>query len=270
MKVLITGAQGFIGRNLCAALAEREGMEVACFDRRHDVSVLPELLQDVECVFHLAGVNRPQDPAEFMTGNHELTQALCDALCRIAVTTGRQIPIVLTSSTHAERDSAYGRSKRAAEEAVLAAARSHGIPAHVFRLPNVFGKWCRPDYNSAVATFCHNLARGLPVEVHDPSAPLTLVHVDDVVARFIELLSDGLAPGRAQAFATVSPEYVTTVGEVVGLIRGFGQSCSTPAAQRFGTGFVRALHATYISYLPAQARDSARCDGRGIMFGTWK
>lgn len=251
MKVLITGADGFIGRNLRAGLMARQDIEVACFERRHAASRLPECMQDADFVFHLAGVNRPQDPAEFMLGNRDLTQAVCAALCRIVETDGRRIPIVLTSSTQAGQDTAYGLSKRAAEEAVFAAARSHAIPAHVFRLPNVFGKWCRPQYNSAVATFCHNLARGLPVQVHDPAAPLTLVHVEDVVARFIALLSGTPPSAPEPAFGAVSPEYVTTVGEVADLIRGFATSRRVPMAEQVSTGFARALYATYVSYLPS-------------------
>ncbi|MBU3997217.1 MAG: NAD-dependent epimerase/dehydratase family protein, partial [Gammaproteobacteria bacterium] len=182
-KILITGANGFVGKNLQLHLAERKDIEVVCFTRSHDVAQLPELLQGVDLVFHLAGVNRPQDPAEFTTGNADLTQALCQAVCDLAAATGKKMPIVCTSSIQATRDNPYGQSKLAAESALQAASASHGIAVHIFRLPNVFGKWCKPNYNSAVATFCHNIARGLPIQINDPAAPVTLVYVDDVIAR---------------------------------------------------------------------------------------
>ena len=193
--VLITGADGFVGQNLQLHLAERADVAVRRFTRANTLAELPALLQGVDWVFHLAGVNRPQDPTEFTTGNADLTQALCDALAA----RGRRVPVVYTSSTQAALDNPYGRSKRAAEDALFALQRASGCPVHVFRLPNVFGKWARPHYNSAVATFCHNTARGLPIQVNDPAAPLTLVHVDDVVARFLQLL-DG-----ADAASTPTP-----------------------------------------------------------------
>lgn len=252
MKVLITGAGGFVGKNLCQALSERAGVEIAAFESRNSVAQLPELLRGVDFVFHLAGVNRPQDPKDFAVGNLELTQSLCNALVGEIESTGKKIPVVLTSSIQAERDNPYGQSKRGAEAAVFAVARSHGVPAHVFRLPNVFGKWCRPNYNSAVATFCHNIARGLPIEVRDPAAALTLVYIDDLVARFIELLDGADAALDVDGFAVMTPQYSTTVGEVADLIVRFKESRKTLLTERVGTGLVRALYATYVSYLPTE------------------
>ncbi|MEB2348869.1 MAG: NAD-dependent epimerase/dehydratase family protein [Comamonadaceae bacterium] len=252
MRVLITGADGFIGKNLKLHLAERRNVEVRCFTRANEVAELPQLLQEVDFVFHLAGVNRPEDPAEFAFGNADLTAALAAALCTVAQSTGKRIPLIYASSTQAERDNPYGRSKRAAEEALFAAARSHGLPAHVFRLPNVFGKWCRPNYNSAVATFCHNTARGLPVQVNDPAAKLTLVYVDDVVACFLHLMDGADAAVDAQGFATVTPQYTTTVGELARQIAAFRSSRSSLVTERVGVGLVRALYATYVSYLPVE------------------
>lgn len=252
-KVLITGADGFIGRNLRLHLSERKDVEVVCFDKQHDIAELPGLLDGVEFVFHLAGVNRPQDPKEFTTGNRDLTQALCEAVCAVAEATGRKVPILLTSSIQADRDNPYGQSKRGAEEAVFTAARRHGFPAHVLRLPNVFGKWCRPNYNSAVATFCHNIARDLPIQINDPSAPVTLVYVDDVVGRFIQLMDGANAAVDAEGFETVTPQYTATVGEIADLIRAFKESRNTLMSERVGTGFVRALYSTYVSYLSVEA-----------------
>ena len=253
MKVLITGADGFIGKNLQLHLAERKDVQVVCFTRSHDVAQLPDLLQGVDFVFHLAGVNRPQDPLEFNTGNADLTHALCQAVGMVAQSTGKKVPIICTSSTQAGRDNPYGQSKLAAEEALQAATLSHGIPVHIFRLPNVFGKWCKPNYNSAVATFCHNIARGLPIQVNDPAAPVTLVYVDDVIQRFLQLMDGADAAVGPAGFATVAPQYTTTVGELARQIRAFKDSRTTLMTERVGTGLVRALYATYVSYLPVES-----------------
>ena len=252
MKVLITGANGFVGKNLQLHLAERKDVEVVCFSRVHTIAQLPELLRGVDFVFHLAGINRPQDPTEFAIGNADLTRALCDAVCTVAAETGRKMPIVFTSSTQAARDNPYGQSKLAAEASLQAAHASQGIPVHIFRLPNVFGKWCKPNYNSAVATFCHNIARGLPIQVNDPAAPVTLVYVDDVIARFVQLMDGADAAFGSDGFATVAPQYTTTVGELARQIHAFKESRSTLMTERVGTGLVRALYATYVSYLPAE------------------
>lgn len=252
-KILITGANGFVGKNLQLHLAERKDVEVVCFTREHAVAQLPELLQGVDFVFHLAGINRPQDPTEFVTGNADLTQALCDAMAALATTTGKKVPVVYTSSTQAARDNPYGHSKRAAEDALFALQRDHGVPVHVFRLPNVFGKWCKPNYNSAVATFCHNIARDLPIQVNDPAAPVTLVYVDDVVARFVQTMDGADVALDAQGFATVAPQYTATVGELAHTIQSFKDSRQTLMTERVGTGFMRALYATYVSYLPVKA-----------------
>ncbi|MFS2162728.1 UDP-2-acetamido-2,6-beta-L-arabino-hexul-4-ose reductase [Variovorax sp. Varisp62] len=253
MKVLITGARGFVGKNLQLHLAERKDVQVVCFTRDDSVDQLPALLQGVDFVFHLAGVNRPQDPQEFATGNAELTQSLSRAVCAVAEATGKKVPVVYTSSTQAGFDNPYGRSKRGAEETLQAAARSHGIPVHLFRLPNVFGKWCRPNYNSAVATFCHNISRGLPIQVNDPAAAVTLVYVDDVIERFVQLMDGADAAADAEGFATVAPQYTTTVGELARQIQSFKDSRSTLMTDRVGTGLVRALYSTYVSYLPPES-----------------
>ncbi len=271
MKVLITGANGFVGKNLQLHLAERKDVEAVCFTREHSTAQLPELLKGVDFVFHLAGINRPQDPQEFVTGNADLTQALCNVVADIAAKTGKKVPVVYTSSTQAARDNPYGQSKRTAEDALFAVQRYHAVLVYVFRLPNVFGKWCKPNYNSAVATFCHNISRGLPIQVNDPASPVTLVYVDDVIARFLELM-DGVGGmdcraalamtdgrhceeelrGNPGIFETVEPEYTTTVGELAGLIQSFKDSRSTLMTDRVGRGLVRSLYATYVSYLPPE------------------
>jgi UDP-2-acetamido-2,6-beta-L-arabino-hexul-4-ose reductase len=252
-KVLITGANGFIGKNLKLHLSERKEVQVVCFTRDHAVSQLPELLQGVDFLFHLAGINRPQDTQEFVTGNASLTQALCNAVAQVAATSGKKVPVVCASSIQASRDNPYGQSKRTAEDSLFALQRSHGVPVHVFRLPNVFGKWCKPNYNSAVATFCHNIARELPIQINDPSSQVTLVYVDDVISRFLQLMDGADAAVDADGFATVAPQYTSTVGDLAQLIHSFRDSRDTLTTERVGSGLIRALYATYVSYLPADS-----------------
>jgi len=253
MKVLITGADGFIGKNLRLHLAERKADQVVCFTRQQSVTQLQELLQGVDFVFHLAGINRPQDPTEFTTGNADLTVALCNAVAAVAQATGKQVPIVYTSSTQAALDNAYGQSKRVAEDALFALQAAHGVPVFVCRLANVFGKWARPNYNSAVATFCHNVARGLPITINNAASPVQLVYVDDVCQRFLHLLDGAQLAPDAQGFEQVGPVYATTVGELASTINGFAASRQTLLTDRVGTGLVRALYSTYVSYLPVDA-----------------
>ena len=253
MKVLITGASGFIGKNLQLHLTERKDVQVVCFTRDHDVAQIPVLLDEVDFVFHLAGVNRPQDPQEFVSGNVGLTVALSRAVGEVAAALGKKIPVVYSSSTQADRDNAYGASKLEAENALFALRAEHGVPVHVYRLPNVFGKWCKPNYNSAVATFCHNIARNLPIRVNDPAAPVTLAYVDDVIACFVQLMDGAGAVVNRDGFATVAPQYTTTVGELSRLIEAFRDSRTTLMTERVGSGLVRALYSTYVSYLPVES-----------------
>jgi UDP-2-acetamido-2,6-beta-L-arabino-hexul-4-ose reductase len=253
MRVLITGANGFVGRNLQLRLQERSDVETVCYTRDQQVVQLASLLEGVDFVFHLAGVNRPKDPQEFSAGNVDLTRALCEAVAFAARSTGRKIPILFTSSTQATHDNAYGRSKREAEEALAAVRDDHFVPVHIFRLPNVFGKWCHPNYNSVVATFCHNIARNIPIEVHDKHAHLSLVYIDDVMERFIALM-DGAEPKvDADGFSAIQPEYSITVGELAQLIQAFCDNRTSLLTERVGIGLVRALYATYVSYLPVEA-----------------
>jgi UDP-2-acetamido-2,6-beta-L-arabino-hexul-4-ose reductase len=248
MKVLITGANGFLGKNLQLHLAERKDLEILCFTRDHLPSQFPAMLSGVDFVFHLAGVNRCQDAQEFLRGNTDLTTALCDAIA----SSGRKIPILYTSSTQAVLDNPYGTSKRAAERALFDLKQTHAVPVHLFRLPNVFGKWCKPNYNSVVATFCHNLARDLPIQIHDPTVVLKLVYVDDVVERFIQLMDGADAAVDGEGFEQVVPQYTTTVGELARQIQAFKDCRSTLITERVGGGILRALYSTYVSYLPTE------------------
>lgn len=246
MKVLITGANGFVGRNLQVHLATRKDIEVTLFTRDQSLDQLPSLVEQVDFIFHLAGVNRPDDPKEFVSGNTDLTQALCKAIAK----SDRSIPVLYTSSIQAERDNPYGISKKAAEQALLDLAEGSGCPVHIFRLPNVFGKWAKPNYNSAVATFCHNIVRGLPIQINDPQATINLVYIDDVIDCFIALM-DGRIEG--QPFMEVSPVYKITVGDLSAQLERFRDSRETLTTEAVGTGLTRALYSTYLSYMPPES-----------------
>ena len=246
MKVLITGANGFVGQNLIAHLDERADVEVLRFTREHSLKSLSGLVAQVDFVFHLAGVNRPQDPQEFHTGNTDLTRALCEAISA----SGRQVPVLYTSSTQAELENPYGSSKRGAEQLLLDLKSANGSAVHLFRLPNVFGKWARPNYNSAVATFCNNIARDLPIQINDPQARINLVYIDDVIAHFIAVM-DGKISG--EPFVSVEPQYSIAVGELADQLSAFRDSRKTMITEPVGTGLVRALYSTYLSYLPPES-----------------
>jgi UDP-2-acetamido-2,6-beta-L-arabino-hexul-4-ose reductase len=245
MKILITGSNGFVGKNLLARLAERADFEVLPFTRESANDQLQQYVGQADFIFHLAGVNRPVDPADFAVGNAQLTQQLCELIAL----SGRKIPVVYTSSIQAEKDNPYGRSKLDAESALTELAKRMGGGVHIFRLPNVFGKWCRPNYNSAVATFCHNICRDLPIQVNDPDAEIRLVYIDDVIDRFVGLMD---APGEAGLYVGIEPEYATTVGKLAEQILAFKRSRETLVTERVGSGFTRALYSTYVSYLPPQ------------------
>ncbi|WP_439608159.1 UDP-2-acetamido-2,6-beta-L-arabino-hexul-4-ose reductase [Hydrogenophaga sp.] len=255
MHILITGADGFIGRNLRLRIAEQAGWTVTPWTRHSVPESLRSAVDQADVVIHLAGVNRPKDVSEFQIGNVDFTVSLCEALAQAAAASNHRPRLILTSSTQADRGNPYGESKKAAEAAMRSLAQAHGHALHVFRLPNVFGKWCRPHYNSAVATFCHQIARDLPIEVHDPSAVLQLIHVDDVIDRFLALV-DGAAPlPDALGFETAGPVYSSTVGGVADTIRAFRRSRDTGVIGTVGHGLGRALYATYVSYLPVEVFD---------------
>ena len=240
MKVVVTGAQGFIGKNILIHLRERADVQIAPFVRGDSLSSLPEKIKDADFIFHLAGINRPKDDAEFIVGNCELTRALCNAV----KDSGRSIPIIYTSSIQAERENAYGSSKLMAEEALLALTRETGTPTYIYRLPNVFGKWCKPNYNSAVATFCYNVAHDLPIKINDPSSLIPLVYVDDVIADFLLVLDKRPAHG----YREVSPVYNITVGELARQLYEFKEGRTSLTMGPVGNGLIRALYSTYISY----------------------
>lgn len=242
MRVLVTGSGGFVGKNLVFRLAEQQ-FDVLHFTRDSSPDALPALVAQADAIIHLAGENRPQDVDAFELVNGALTQSLCAAV----QASGRQIPLILASSAQAAMDNPYGRSKLSGERAVEALAASTGNPALIYRLPGVFGKWSRPNYNSVVATFCHNIARGLPIQVADASKEITLVYVDDVIDEFIRALS-AMQPGLVSG--EVQPVYTITLGELAATIEAFRDSRKTLVTEPVGRGLTRGLYSTYVSFLP--------------------
>ena len=262
MKVLITGANGFLGKNLTAFLMERENVEVLPFTRNDDASKLREYMPDIDFVFHFAGINRPDNVEEFKEGNVNLTQELCNAI----VDSGKRIPIIFSSSIQAglSNSNPYGESKREAEEVLTKLENTQGSPVYLFRLPNVFGKWVRPNYNSVVATFCHNIARGLPIQINDPSTTITLVYIDDVINHFISIM-DNKTTG--QRLNEIEPQYSISIGKLSKIISTFRDSRNTLLTEAVGTGLYRALYSTYVSYLPPECfgyKIPKHEDSRGI------
>jgi UDP-2-acetamido-2,6-beta-L-arabino-hexul-4-ose reductase len=251
MKVLVTGAKGFVGRNLVVMLGQQPDVEVVGYDLGDSRSLLDEGLGSAEVIFHLAGVNRPEKPEDYETGNAGFTQKLCDQLLSL----GRKPTIILSSSIQAALDNPYGASKRKAEETLISFAEQTGARVLIFRMKNVFGKWCRPNYNSGVATFCHNIARGLPITISDRSNVVHLVYVDDVCAAMMEaagiLAPDykHFVPVEGSAFADITPSFQMTLGELVDTITAFKNSRFSLQVPAFNDPFICRLYATYLSYL---------------------
>lgn len=243
-NVLVTGAAGFIGRNLVIALRRREDVSLATITSADGWPALAAALETADVVYHLAGVNRPQSEDEFATGNAELTRRIVDHLEEL----GRTAKIVIPSSIQAELDNPYGRSKKAAEEALVDYARRTGAPVAIYRLPNVFGKWSRPNYNTVVATFCHNIARDLDITISDPERELELVYIDDVVAAFLRHLDGEDDPERHRY--TVSRTFRVTLGELAERIRQLHRIRASLVVPDMADELMHCLHATYLSFLP--------------------
>lgn len=259
MDLLITGANGFIGKNLRASLAQSDH-RLWLIDVESTEGELREAAQAADFVFHLAGVNRPKDDAEFDTGNAGFTETLAALL-----ENGKKPPVLMSGSTQAALQNPYGRSKLKAEEALRAYAQRTGAPVYLYRLTNAFGKWSRPNYNSAVATFCHNIARDLPVQVSDPAHVLRLVYIDDVVEEFLRAMEGRPTPGDS-GFCAALPEHEITLGGLVRLLEAFRSSRETLLVPDQSDAFTRKLYATYQSFLPEDGfayRPLCHADARG-------
>lgn len=243
MKVLVTGANGFIGKNLVLRLREQADTEVLTFARGDGDDALLDALTLADAVIHLAGENRPSSPDAFEQVNVGLTQQICESLRALS----KPVPMIFASSAQAELDNPYGRSKLTAEQTVQGLANDNSNPVAIYRLPGVFGKWCKPNYNSVVATFCYNKAHDLPVHINDANARIRLVYVDDVISALLSLLATSWS-GTVRPL--VSPEYGISLGELSAQIDAFKNCRSTLVSERVGTGLTRALYATYVSYLP--------------------
>ncbi|MEG1644397.1 MAG: capsular polysaccharide biosynthesis protein CapF [Acinetobacter sp.] len=271
MNILVTGARGFVGKNLVAQLHNiAEGraknaklgtdLHIFEYDIESDPAKLEEYCQSADFVFNLAGVNRPKDPAEFMTGNFGFASTLLNTLRKYK----NNCPVMISSSTQAALNNPYGESKRAGEELMFHYASQTGAKVLVYRFPNLFGKWCRPNYNSAIATFCNNIAQGLSIQVNDPSVVMHLAYIDDVVSELLSALTgDEHREGNYCAVPTV---HTITLGEIATLIRSFRESRTDLSVPNTSDPFTKKLYATYLSYLPTNAFAyplTMHCDDRG-------
>ncbi|MBQ4313251.1 MAG: NAD-dependent epimerase/dehydratase family protein, partial [Clostridia bacterium] len=271
MNILVTGAKGFVGKNLIAQLCNIRDGKSRNFGLSADINIfeydldstaeqLDEYCRDADFVVNLAGVNRPKEQAEFMEGNCGFAEALLDRLAHH----GNTCPVLLSSSTQAALDNPYGNSKRAGEELLRRYGAETGAKVLIYRFPNIFGKWCRPNYNSAVATFCNNIAHGLHITVNDQSVVMNLVYIDDVVDEIIAALCG--CEHRDGDFCVVPTVHTITLGEIVELIYSFRDSRETRAVPDMSDPFVKKLYATYLSYLPRDKFSyplKMNCDERG-------
>lgn len=256
MKVLVTGAHGFVGKNLCAQLNNIKAgkaksypvilSEVMEYDLDTDPALLDEYCRQADFVFNLAGVNRPQDSGEFMKGNFGFASTLLDALKKY----GNTCPVMISSSTQAALDNPYGESKRAGEQLMFDYSRETGAKVLVYRFPNVFGKWCRPNYNSAIATFCNNIANGIPIQVNDPGVVMNLVYIDDVVDELISALKG--SEHYDGNYCVVPTVHTITLGGIVELLYSFKEMPQTLGVPHLADAFSKKLYSTYLSYLPQE------------------
>ena len=262
--ILITGAGGFVGRNLVATLHAMGCKDLLLFEKDDTVDTLADYCRRAAFVVHLAGINRPKDPSEFYSG----TAGLTDTMLHLLAESGNKAPVLVTSSIQAALDNDYGKSKKQAEDAIFAHGETTGAPVYVFRMEGVFGKWCRPNYNSVVATFCHNIARGLPIEVRDPAYELPLVYIDDVVACILDTMQNHHAERDTEGYCRIHPVHRVTLGHLAELIEGFAEARkgSLEVPYLAPGSFEKKLYSTYLSYLPTDqfAYDlNMHCDDRG-------
>ncbi len=244
MKILVTGSNGFVGKNLISNLSLNKDIEIYRYDKDNTLEDLDKYTKDCEFVYHLAGVNRPQDPKEFMEGNFGFTTILLDYLKK----NNNKCPIMISSSIQAELDNDYGKSKKAGEDLILNYGKENGIKTFVYRFPNLFGKWCRPNYNSVIATWCNNVAHNEDIKVDDKSKELTLAYIDDVCSELIKCLDNNET--RDGEYCIIPITYKKTLGEISSLIKSFKENDRGIMVPSTGDEFIKDLYATYISYVP--------------------
>jgi len=245
MHVLVTGSEGFIGKNLVITLEKIPGYKVSTFNRDDDLEKIDSKIVGIDTIIHLAGENRPKLKKEFEIGNYQLTKLICDTVKK----SGKIIPIIFTSSTQAEENNPYGKSKLAAENVLKDLQKNNKNPVIIYRLPGVFGKWSKPNYNSVVATFCFNIANKLPIKVNDPKKTITLVYIDDVINSFLSYLEGSLTKEK---IGHVYPEYSISLENLANQIKQFADSRNTLVTDKVGQGLKRALYSTYLSFLPPE------------------
>ena len=241
MNILITGANGFIAKNLISHFQERENTNLILFDKQTDFIVIENNIKDIDIIFHLAGVNRPTKVQEFYEGNTDLTKRLVDLINKY----NPETKLIITSSIQAELDNDYGKSKKMAEEYILNNVKNH----YIFRLHNVFGKWCKPNYNSVIATFCYNIANNLEITVNDENTELELVYIDDVCKELIKVLDEKSTFEKKDYFYYVNPRYKATLGYIVKKLYEFKNDMNSIYVPNTGDEFTKKLFATYVSYL---------------------
>ncbi|BCS95596.1 capsular polysaccharide biosynthesis protein Cap8F [Desulfoluna limicola] len=242
--VLVTGSAGFVGKNLVAALRRREDVSLSTFDIEDDKNELKKGLLNADVIYHLAGVNRPKTNDEFSKGNAGLTEEIAAFLEK----NNRQPVIILASSIQADLENPYGQSKKAAEDALFSYHGLTGAPICIYRFPNLFGKWSQPNYNTVVATFCHNIARGLEITISDPNHEVEFVYIDDVVQAFLAHLDS--KPNQDRHWYTISRVFRVTLGDLAARIRTLHEIRKTLVVPDLSDDFMKCLHATYLSFLP--------------------
>jgi UDP-2-acetamido-2,6-beta-L-arabino-hexul-4-ose reductase len=245
MQILITGADGFIAKSLRTLLSENKVYTFTTFSKQSNLSELDQLVEAADVVIHLAGANRPITADGYQTDNVELTQALSSAV-RKAKSPKK---IIFSSSSQALLNNDYGKSKLAAENVLKNLADEASAQVLIYRLPNVFGKWCKPNYNSVVATFCHNIANGLPITINDPDRILDIVYVDDVISSFIDRIESELTIRKVD-YIELSPVYSISLQALASTLHRFKASRSNLQSHEVGIGLERALYSTYMSYTP--------------------
>ncbi|WP_079507622.1 capsular polysaccharide biosynthesis protein CapF [Mesobacillus jeotgali] len=244
MKILVTGANGFIGKNLVSELKNRNYSEIYEYVKDTDQSLLNEYCKNADFVFHLAGVNRPEHLSEFMEGNYGFTFKLLETLKKHKNT----CPVMISSSTQAMLDNSYGISKKAGEDLLFDYSKETGAKVLVYRFPNVFGKWCKPNYNSVVATFCHNIANELPIKVNDPSVAMNLVYIDDLVEELINAMNGN--ENLVGHICEIPMMHNITLQKIVDLLYSFKNSRNERSIPDMSEEFTKKLYSTYLSYLP--------------------